>query len=191
MGVELFEVARGGDVTWHGPGQLVGYPIVALDRVDRDLHRWLRTLEEALIRGVARWGVQGGRREGLTGVWVGDAKLASVGVAVRRWVAYHGFALNVLTDLSGFSLIHPCGLKGVRMTSMAELLGDGAPEMSEIRSAVSHELAALLGYDGLDEVPPGVARGFRDRAAAADESLSGRVPGATDPPTGGVSTWSR
>ena len=179
LGVEVFDVPRGGDVTWHGPGQLVGYPIVALDRVDRDLHRWLRVLEEGLIRALARWGVEGRRREGLTGVWVGERKVASVGVAVRRWVAYHGFALNVLTDLGGFSLIHPCGLPGVRMTSLAELLGNRAPGMSDTRSAVSAELAALLGYEGLDEAPPEAARRFRDEAGTPDEPAHRDAPGAT------------
>ena len=187
-GIEVVEVPRGGDVTWHGPGQLVGYPIVALDRVGRDLHRWLRTLEEALIRSLARYGVLGERSEGRTGVWVGDLKIASLGVAVRRWVGYHGFALNVRPDLSGFSLIHPCGLPGVRMTSMAELLGDRAPAMSEIRSAVSNELASLLGYDGLDEAPPEAAWAFQDGAAAADERGTGARPGPTES-TGGMPRW--
>ena len=187
-GIELVDVPRGGDVTWHGPGQLVGYPIVALDRVGRDLHRWLRTLEEALIRPLARYGIPGERSQGRTGVWVGERKIASLGVAVRRWVGYHGFALNVRPDLSGFSLIHPCGLPGVRMTSMAELLGDGAPGMSEIRSAVSNELAALLGYDGLDEAPPAAARKFMDTPATADEPGTGTLP-APGQSTGGMPKW--
>ena len=187
-GIELFEVPRGGDVTWHGPGQLVGYPIVALDRVGRDLHRWLRTLEEALIRSLARYGVLGVRSDGRTGVWVGDCKIASLGVAVRRWVGYHGFALNVRPDLSGFSLIHPCGLQGVRMTSMAELLGDGAPGMSEMRSAVSNELVSLLGYEGLDEVQPAAARMFQNEGALADERGTGAFPGPIES-TGGMPKW--
>jgi lipoate-protein ligase B len=179
-GIELVEVPRGGDVTWHGPGQLVGYPIVALDRVGRDLHLWLRTLEEALIRSLARYGILGERSEGRTGVWVEGCKIASLGVAVRRWVGYHGFALNVRTDLSGFSLIHPCGLHGVRMTSMAERLGDGAPGLSEVRSTVSNELVSLLGYDGLDEAPPAAAWDFQDGAASADEGGTGAHPEPND-----------
>lgn len=146
LGVELFEVPRGGDVTWHGPGQLVGYPIVGLDRVGRDLHKYLRLIEEALIRAMGRYGIVADRSEGRTGVWVGPRKLASIGVAVRRWVGYHGFALNVCPDLAGFSLIHPCGLKGVEMTSMAEILGDAAPSLEEVREVVTQELASLLGY---------------------------------------------
>ena len=163
-GIELFEVPRGGDVTWHGPGQLVGYPIVGLDRVDRDLHRWLRTLEEALIRTLARWGIDGTRSPGRTGVWTRDCKIASIGVAVRRWVGYHGFALNVCPDLSGFSLIHPCGLEGVRMTSMAECLGSDAPSLAAVRSAVTEELAALLGFAGVVEAPADAARALSGRA---------------------------
>src|SRR5207245_11283561 len=95
-GIEIVEGPRGGDITWHGPGQLVGYPIVGLDRVGRDLHRWLRTLEDTLIAALARWGLAGRRVPGRTGVWLSEReKLASIGVAVRRWVGYHGFALNV------------------------------------------------------------------------------------------------
>lgn len=187
-GIEVVEVPRGGDVTWHGPGQLVGYPIVALDRVGRDLHLWLRTLEEALIRSLDRYGILGGRSQGRTGVWVGDCKIASLGVAVRRWVGYHGFALNVRPDLSGFSLIHPCGLQGVRMTSMAELLGDRAPGMSEIRSTVSNELVSLLGYDGLDEASPAAARRFQNESATADEWGTGAFPGPIES-TGGTPKW--
>ena len=187
-GIELFEVPRGGDVTWHGPGQLVGYPIVALDRVGRDLHRWMRVLEEALIRTLARYGVLGERSPGRTGVWVGERKIASLGVAVRRWVGYHGFALNVRPDLSAFSLIHPCGLQGVQMTSLAQLLGERAPGMSETRHAVSNELVSLLGYEGLDEAPPGAAWAFTNETAAADEQGTGNPPGPTDS-TGGTTRW--
>jgi lipoate-protein ligase B len=188
-GVELFEVPRGGDVTWHGPGQLVGYPIVALDRVDRDLHRWLRTLEEALIRALARWGIAGGRSAGRTGVWVNERKIASLGVAVRRWVGYHGFALNVCPDLSGFSLIHPCGLKDVRMTSMAELLGSRAPDMAEVRTAVTAELVSLLGYAAAVEVPAEAARAFQIRPVPADDVRTGIHPGTIPPFAGGQDSW--
>ncbi len=187
-GVELFEVPRGGDVTWHGPGQLVGYPIVALDRVDRDLHRWLRTLEEALIRALARWGLSGGRIEGRTGVWIGDRKIASLGVAVRRWVGYHGFALNVCPDLSGFSLIHPCGLRDVRMTSMLDLLGDRSPSLAEVRTAVTGEIASLLGYESVIEAPAERARTFQKSPEPADDPGTGKSPGTT-PTAGGSSRW--
>ncbi len=143
-GIEVFEVARGGDITWHGPGQLVGYPIVGLDERGRDLHRWLRDLEEALIRVLARWGLAGERVPGRTGVWVGGDKIASIGVAVRRWVGYHGFALNVAPDLAGFGLIHPCGLRGIHMTSMVERLGAKAPTLAEVRLAAARALAEVM-----------------------------------------------
>jgi lipoyl(octanoyl) transferase len=122
-GVEVVTCSRGGDVTWHGPGQLVGYPIVDLSPRGRDLHRYLRELEEVLIRTLAHFGVAGARIPGKTGVWVGGAKIASIGIAVRRWIAWHGFALNLDPDLSGFAAIVPCGLHGVRMTSVAAELG--------------------------------------------------------------------
>ncbi len=154
-GVELFEVPRGGDVTWHGPGQLVGYPIVGLERVGRDLHRWLRTLEDALLGALATHGIEGRRIAGRTGVWTSDThKIASIGVAVRRWVGYHGFALNVENTLDPFAFIHPCGLQGIRMTSVAETLGPGAPSLARVRATVTAELVARLGYDGVVEVGP-------------------------------------
>ncbi|MBI5168552.1 MAG: lipoyl(octanoyl) transferase LipB [Candidatus Eisenbacteria bacterium] len=169
LGVELFEVPRGGDVTWHGPGQLVGYPIVGLDRVGRDLHKYLRLIEEALIRAMARYGIVAARSEGRTGVWVGERKLASIGVAVRRWVGYHGFALNVCPDLAGFSLIHPCGLKGVEMTSMAELLGPAAPTLEEVREVVTQELASQLGFEQVTPAAPETLHALlRDASRAED-----------------------
>ncbi len=146
-GIELFEVARGGDITWHGPGQLVGYPIVDLTARGRDLHRWLRDLEEGLIWSLAALGIEGRRVQGRTGIWVAEAKIASIGVAVRRWVGYHGFALNVHPDLEFFNLIHPCGLEGIHMTSVAALLGKGAPGLEQVRVTTAGLLAETLGYD--------------------------------------------
>jgi lipoate-protein ligase B len=158
-GVELFEVTRGGDMTWHGPGQLVGYPIVDLSRVDRDLHAFLRALEEVLVEALAGWGLAAGRVPGRTGVWAGEEeKIASLGIAVRNWVSYHGFALNVAPDLGFFDLIHPCGLRGVRMTSLRERLGPRAPTMAAARRAVAGLLARRLGYDGVRRVPAAVVR---------------------------------
>lgn len=131
-GVTLFEVERGGDITYHGPGQLVGYPIVDLKRHKQDLHWYLRQVEESLIRAIARHGIAGERSAGLTGVWtngLADAKphaprkIASIGVHARDWVTWHGFALNVSTELSYFDLIVPCGIPGVDMTSMSRELG--------------------------------------------------------------------
>ena len=186
LGVEVFEVSRGGDVTWHGPGQLVGYPIVALERVKRDLHVWLRTLEEALIQPLAAWGIAATRSPGRTGVWVGERKIASLGVAVRRWVGYHGFALNVNPDLSGFSLIHPCGLHGIRMTSIAAELGEQAPSAGQVREAVTRELASRLGYDRIVEVGPEQARVFLERGRDEDTRTSAGEPASH---SGGLNPW--
>jgi lipoate-protein ligase B len=119
----IFEIERGGDVTYHGPGQLVGYPIFLLRQSERDLHVYLRNLEESLIVAVAAHGIDGGRKQGWTGVWSGERKLASIGVAVKRWVTLHGFALNVATDLSRFATINPCGLEATVMGSMSSVLG--------------------------------------------------------------------
>jgi len=118
-GVELFEVERGGDVTFHGPGQLVGYPIVDLSEHKLDLHWYLRQIEEVMIRAAAPFGVVAARVAGKTGIWTNGRKLASIGVHARQWVTWHGFALNVTTDLSYFDLMVPCGLPGVDMTSVA------------------------------------------------------------------------
>lgn len=145
LGIERFEVSRGGDITWHGPGQLVGYPILLLDRLDRDLHRYLRALEAALIDVLSDFGIASAISPGRTGVWSGDDKIASIGVAVRRWVSYHGFALNVSPDLRGFDLIHPCGLEGVQMTSMEKLMGV-APAMAEVRRRTAERMASRLGF---------------------------------------------
>lgn len=145
-GIEVFEVARGGDFTWHGPGQLVGYVLCDLTTRDRDLHRFLRDLEQTLIAALATWGLTGETVAGRTGVWVGGAKIASLGVAVRRWVSYHGLALNVAPDLSAFDVIHPCGLRGIQMTSLAERLGPGAPSLAEARTSVAAHLARQLGH---------------------------------------------
>ena len=117
-GVEVFETERGGDVTFHGPGQLVGYPIVDLQRLTPDLHWYLRELEGGLIDALATLGIAGRRSQGQTGVWVGPRKIASIGVHVKKWVTFHGFALNVTTDLRYFDLMVPCGIEGVEMTSV-------------------------------------------------------------------------
>ncbi|HEY2955427.1 MAG TPA: lipoyl(octanoyl) transferase LipB [Candidatus Eisenbacteria bacterium] len=148
-GIEIFEVARGGDITWHGPGQLVGYAICDLGRHDRDLHRFLRALEGAVGDVLAGYGIQSRTVPGRTGVWVGEQKIASLGIAVRRWVSYHGFALNVTPDLSFFDLIHPCGLRGVRMTSIAERLGDRAPALAAVRERAAAAVARRLGHEGV------------------------------------------
>ena len=122
-GIELFEVERGGDVTYHGPGQLVGYPIVDLKRHKQDLHWYLRQVEAGLIAALEAAGLAAQRSAGQTGVWTGGRKIASIGVHARDWVTWHGFALNVSTDLSAFDVIVPCGIAGVEMTSMVREMG--------------------------------------------------------------------
>jgi lipoate-protein ligase B len=141
-GVELFEVERGGDVTFHGPGQLVGYPIVDLKRHRQDLHWFLRQVEEALIHGLAPFGIAGERAAGLTGVWTRGRKLASIGVHARDWVTWHGFALNVTTDLSYFDLMVPCGIAEVRMTSVALELDAGTLATGDLAARTSAQIAA-------------------------------------------------
>jgi lipoyl(octanoyl) transferase len=121
LGIEVFETGRGGDVTYHGPGQIVGYPILDLKPDRQDVHRYVRDLEEVLIRTVADFGVEASRIAGLTGAWVGDRKIAAIGVRISRWVTSHGFALNHTTDLGHFGLILPCGISDRGVTSMAEL----------------------------------------------------------------------
>ncbi len=122
-GVEVHQTSRGGDVTWHGPGQLVAYPIVRLNIRRRTVHQHVNNLEEAIIRLLEQFDIAAARREGFPGVWVGCEKIASIGVAVSRWVAYHGLAINVSDDLTGFDLIVPCGLADAAITSISKQLG--------------------------------------------------------------------
>src|SRR5918992_57837 len=137
-GIEVHEVERGGDVTFHGPGQLVGYPIVDLRRHKQDLHWYLRQLEEALIGALARYGIVGERNAPYTGVWTDGRKIASIGVHARDWVTWHGFALNVTTNLSYFELIVPCGIQSVTMTSVERELGTReAPSVAETGGVVA------------------------------------------------------
>jgi lipoate-protein ligase B len=149
QGVEVFEVERGGDVTMHEPGQLVGYPILDLQRLRPDLHWYLRELEGALIDALADVGLAAGRRAGLTGVWTGDRKIASIGIHVKRWVTFHGFALNVTNSLRGFDLVVPCGIAGVEMTSVARELeragADALGAWGRTRAAVVGALGRRFG----------------------------------------------
>ncbi len=142
--IEPLRINRGGDVTYHGPGQLVGYPIIDLDMRGRDLHRYLRFLEELLIRIAGEYGVEAHRVPGRTGVWTGRGKLASVGVGVRRWITMHGFALNVSTELASFSAINPCGIEACPVTSLEDLLGAAAPLIEEVKAAVMEHFGPLL-----------------------------------------------
>jgi len=140
-GVELFEVERGGDVTFHGPGQLVGYPIIDLKRHRQDLHWYLRSIEQALIDSLADYGIPGERNTSYTGVWTRGKKIASIGVHARDWVTWHGFALNVTTELSYFNLIVPCGIDGVVMTSIARELGVEEVSARDVTERVTAKFA--------------------------------------------------
>ena len=144
QGVPVFETGRGGDVTYHGPGQVVGYPIIDLRPDRRDVHRYVRDLEEVLIRTAADYGIQADRVKGLTGIWVGSEKLAAIGVRISRWVTSHGFGFNVTTNLSHFEMIVPCGIPGKGVTSLRALLGEDVLLMQ-----VAERLAAHFGtvYD--------------------------------------------
>jgi lipoate-protein ligase B len=133
-GIPVERVGRGGDITYHGPGQLVGYPIFRMEKPD--VHRFVRSIEASLIDALRALRIEARRIEGLTGVWSGERKIASVGVGIRKWVTYHGFALNVTTDLSYFGRIHLCGLKGREATSIAEVMGN-APPMKAVREVVA------------------------------------------------------
>ena len=141
--IQVRRINRGGDVTFHGPGQLVGYPIINLGRRGRDLHRYLRFLEELLIRVTAEFGVVARRLPRRTGVWTGEGKLASIGVGVRRWVTMHGFALNVTNDLAPFSRINPCGMAACPITSLAAE-GESEVSLAAVRQAVALVFASLL-----------------------------------------------
>lgn len=139
QGIELVQIDRGGDVTYHGPGQMVGYPIFRLRDMGGDLHAYLRALEQSIIDVLVEYGLEG-HRHGLAGVWVGDKKVCSIGIAIRKWVTYHGFALNIAPNMHHFALINPCGLKAEQFTCLAELLGT-APDMDDIRAACARAFA--------------------------------------------------
>jgi lipoyl(octanoyl) transferase len=157
-GVELVETGRGGDVTYHGPGQLVGYPILDLKPDRCDVHRYVRDLEEVLIRAVGSFGIEAGRVHSLTGAWVGREKLAAIGVRISRWITSHGFALNVSTDLDAFNLIVPCGIKDRGVTSIERLLGRAVP-MSDVEAAVVRSFCEVF-----------------DRRAGSDSHLPDELP---------------
>jgi lipoyl(octanoyl) transferase len=145
LGVPVFRVGRGGGVTFHGPGQLIAYPIIMLRRGGRDVHGYVRALEDVLIGVCADFGIAAARRTGLTGVWVGAAKIGSIGVGVRRWTTFHGSALNVSTDLRFFTHIVPCRMPDVRMTSMAVELG-AAPPMAAVAARFASRFCSTFGY---------------------------------------------
>jgi len=142
-GVEIHEAGRGGDITYHGPGQVVGYPIIDLKPDRCDVHRYVRDLEEVLMRTAAEFGVVAGRIDGLTGVWVGQDKLAAIGVRIARWITSHGFALNVNTDLEYFNLIVPCGIADCGVTSLGRLLGRTV-ELADVQGRISEHFSNIF-----------------------------------------------
>lgn len=144
-GVPVHRVSRGGEVTYHGPGQLVGYPIIKLEGAERDVGKYLRRLEQVLIIALADAGMAAGRREGLTGVWVGARKIASIGVGIRRWVTFHGFALNVSPDLDYFDAMVPCGIEGCEMTSVAAFAKIEVP-VSDFAARIEAAFIEVFGY---------------------------------------------
>ena len=170
-GLPVVEVERGGDVTYHGPGQLVGYPVLHLAEHRPDLHWYLRQLEGVLIESLAEMGVRATREPGFTGVWTSGRKIASIGIHVKQWVTFHGFALNVSTDLAAFELMVPCGIPGVIMTSVAQELGrtDEAVLWAEARAATLAAFAATFGYDRLEPLD-------REALEPAAPLFSGAVP---------------
>jgi len=147
-GVEVHETGRGGDITYHGPGQLVGYPIIDLKPDRCDVHRYVRDLEGVLIRTASDYGIDAGRVEGLTGVWVGNEKLAAIGVRIARWITSHGFALNVTSDLDFFKLIVPCGIADRGVTSLSRLVGRPI-DMAEVATRTAEHLANALFFNNL------------------------------------------
>ena len=180
-GVEVFEVERGGDVTFHGPGQLVGYPIIDLKRHKQDLHWYLRQVEEVLIRALATFGISAGRVANYTGVWTNERKIASIGVHARDWVTWHGFALNVSTELSYFDLIVPCGIPQVTMTSVERELSERAdgvciaapPTLADdVRDAVTRSTGGVF---GLAVKPLAIAKLLAFLQASADHRQPGEV----------------
>lgn len=140
---EFIEIDRGGDITYHGPGQIVGYPILDLDRHFTDVHKYLRYLEEVIILTCADYGIKAGRIDGLTGVWVGEEKICAMGIRCSRWVTMHGFALNVNTDLSYFNHIVPCGISGKKVTSLSAIMGEEINEL-EVKEKIADHFSAVF-----------------------------------------------
>ncbi|MBU0952379.1 MAG: lipoyl synthase [Elusimicrobia bacterium] len=156
-GIEVIEVDRGGSVTLHCPGQLVGYPLIDLNKTGKDIHKYINKLEEVIIKILSDYGIKGERREGFTGVWVGQKKIASIGVGVKHWITYHGFALNVNPDMSVISVINPCGLKNKKMTAVAELTKQEI-SMQKVRELTEKRFREVFGMQEKQEFPPWIKR---------------------------------
>jgi lipoyl(octanoyl) transferase len=173
-GIELRHTTRGGATTYHGPGQLVGYPIIDLRRQGRDVHMYLRRLESCIIRALAKRGIRGTALEGKTGVWVGAEKIASIGIAVRSWITYHGFAVNVAEDVGGFDSIFPCGMPDCRMTSVSRETGTEVTPR-EFADDLVPEFAREFGFSTADAPHTSPTAGVSERVQMS--------PGC--PPSGG------
>ncbi len=144
-GIEFAHASRGGDVTYHGPGQLVMYPILKLGEREADSHSYLTNLEEIAIRTAADFGVVARRRKGMNGAWTDDGKIAAIGFRLRRWITMHGMSLNVSVDLEGFTTIVPCGLQGEPVSSLKKILGDRCPSMERVRDRMAHHFSEVCG----------------------------------------------
>ena len=154
MGIDLFEVERGGDITFHGPEQLVVYPIISLASRDKDTHKYLRELEKVVINTLGNLGLTGTTKQGLTGVWIGDTKVCAIGVGVSKWITYHGLALNVNTDMNYFKLITPCGINNYPVGSLKTIIGTQVNYESVTRNLVT-EFAKIFEYNEInDDSPP-------------------------------------
>lgn len=145
-GIDTYEIDRGGDVTYHGPGQLTGYPIIDLRRFKKDIHWYLRQLEETIIKTLAEYGIAGGRIKEYTGVWVGNEKVAAIGVAIKRWITYHGFAFNINPNMSHFQMITPCGISDKGVTSLTKLLGHEV-DIEEVGKKTISTFAEVFGLN--------------------------------------------
>lgn len=149
-GIAFTRIKRGGDITYHGPGQIVGYPIIDLNNHEKDVHKYLRKLEEVLILTLKDFDINGRRIEKLTGVWVKRSKIASIGVAVRRWVTYHGFALNINTNLDFFDLMVPCGIQNVRMTSIKDWLSSNEDiDINLVTESIKNNFVKIFGFNSI------------------------------------------
>jgi lipoate-protein ligase B len=167
MGIELFHAERGGDVTYHGPGQWVLYPILHLGGNEADAHGYLFNLEEIALRTLGDFGVEGCRREGKSGAWTDAGKVAAIGFRLKKWVSFHGMSFNVCNDSTGFETIVPCGLVGEPVASLRRILGDDCPSMEQVRDALLNHFAAVCNrelerFDASGQLPPELKKLIRD-----------------------------
>ncbi len=147
-GIDVFEIDRGGDITYHGPGQIVGYPIIKLDELYEDVHKYLRELEEIMIRTLDEFGIKSKRIDDYTGVWIGNNKIAAIGIKVSRWITMHGFAFNINTDLSYYDKIIPCGIFEKGVTSLAEELGTKIP-LKNVKDVIIKHFCEIFKYNSI------------------------------------------